>query len=173
MKLFLLLFICYPFFVSAQNDTIYPYGNRTTGILHMSQYDWFKEGGKLKLGTGSAPSGDFQFIYHTLGKLPLHGQDSNKIVKISTIKAQGTPKKGLRWFMVINGEGLEDYIVEVANALGSGEIASNDPSIIKKLQTANKPFSIADEIKKFKDLLDQGVITQEEFDQQKKKLLNQ
>lgn len=33
-------------------------------------------------------------------------------------------------------------------------------------------FSVAEEIKKYKDLLDQGVITQEEFDQKKADLLN-
>ena len=32
-------------------------------------------------------------------------------------------------------------------------------------------FSVADEIKKYKDLLDQGVITQEEFEQKKSELL--
>jgi len=35
----------------------------------------------------------------------------------------------------------------------------------------NNNISVADELKKFKDLLDQGVITQEEFDNQKQKLI--
>ena len=33
------------------------------------------------------------------------------------------------------------------------------------------PFSTADELKKFKELLDSGIITQEEFDAKKKQLL--
>ena len=33
------------------------------------------------------------------------------------------------------------------------------------------PQSNADELKKFKDLLDSGIITQEEFDEKKKQLL--
>lgn len=32
-------------------------------------------------------------------------------------------------------------------------------------------MSVADELKKLKDLLDQGIITQEEFDAQKRKLM--
>ena len=36
----------------------------------------------------------------------------------------------------------------------------------------NSNISIADELLKFKQLLDMGVITQEEFDDQKKRLLN-
>ena len=37
--------------------------------------------------------------------------------------------------------------------------------------TIIQPISTADEIKKFKDLLDAGIITQEEFDAKKKQLL--
>lgn len=44
---------------------------------------------------------------------------------------------------------------------------SNPTEIIKETQ----PLSNADELKKYKDLLDQGIITQEEFDAKKKQLL--
>lgn len=42
---------------------------------------------------------------------------------------------------------------------------------LNKVNTKNTATSAADELKKFKDLLDMGVITQEEFDQKKKQLL--
>lgn len=44
----------------------------------------------------------------------------------------------------------------------------------KSTETQNNQttYSAADEIKKFKDLLDSGIITQEEFDEKKKQLLN-
>ncbi len=38
--------------------------------------------------------------------------------------------------------------------------------------TSSSPFSAADELKKFKELLDIGAISQEEFDAKKKQLLN-
>ena len=40
-----------------------------------------------------------------------------------------------------------------------------------KKTTAPKSESVADEIKKFSDLKDQGILTQEEFDAKKKELL--
>ena len=45
---------------------------------------------------------------------------------------------------------------------------------IKKnsIQAQNNIPSVADELLKFKQLLDAGVITQEEFDKKKKELLN-
>lgn len=51
---------------------------------------------------------------------------------------------------------------------------SNNISVIEVntgRQANNSPSSTADELKKFKDLLDMGVITQEEFDAKKKQLL--
>ena len=42
----------------------------------------------------------------------------------------------------------------------------------KNGQNVVTPLSAADELKKYKDLLDAGVITQEEFDEKKKQLLN-
>ena len=41
----------------------------------------------------------------------------------------------------------------------------------KTVQSSNTNISSADELKKYKDLLDQGIITQEEFDTKKKQLL--
>ena len=42
---------------------------------------------------------------------------------------------------------------------------------VKKVVVVNDTQSNADELKKYKDLLDNGTITQEEFDQKKKQLL--
>ncbi|MDD2370865.1 MAG: PH domain-containing protein [Firmicutes bacterium] len=48
--------------------------------------------------------------------------------------------------------------------------AIKNPQVNNK--EVNSNISIADELKKFKDLLDSGILTQEEFDAQKTKLLN-
>jgi hypothetical protein len=150
-------------------EDIYPYADRRTGTLYMSKYDSFHEGDKIQLGKGSAPSGDFKYIYKSVARLPLRASDSGTVADIGVIRFQGTPKKGLKFFLILKGE-LKDFEIEVSNALGSGEIVSKDPNF--KINTGNPPcFSVADELKKLKELLDQGVITQEEFDTQKKKLL--
>lgn len=47
----------------------------------------------------------------------------------------------------------------------------NDYQTKKKSATTNTPQSSADELKKFKELLDLGAISQEEFDAKKKELL--
>lgn len=55
-------------------------------------------------------------------------------------------------------------------------VAFIKPKIGKKSETGSAqdttPISAADEIRKYKSLLDEGIITQEEFEDQKKKLLS-
>lgn len=60
-------------------------------------------------------------------------------------------------------EGIEKGKTELKNA--DTNTTSNDN------QVASGTISIADELKKLKDLVDAGVITSEEFDQQKRKML--
>ena len=53
----------------------------------------------------------------------------------------------------------------------SSDIEELTKAEIEKLKSNNGAVSPADELKKFKELLDSGVITQEEFDAKKKQLL--
>lgn len=58
-----------------------------------------------------------------------------------------------------------DYII---NTLESGK----HDTLINSVQNISGPESAADELRKYKGLLDDGIITQEEFDTKKKDLLN-
>ena len=55
---------------------------------------------------------------------------------------------------------VADYVRGRVNAIKNGATQKQESQI-----------SVADEIKKFKELLDMGAITQEEFDAKKKQLL--
>lgn len=56
----------------------------------------------------------------------------------------------------------------------SGSFFDKEGNVVTKKETSQVTNSISssDEIKKYKDLLDSGAITQEEFDAKKKQLLN-
>jgi hypothetical protein len=85
---------------------------------------------------------------------------------VHSIRRDGSKKSGDKYHLVVTGENSFKWWVDIQNAIESGEIASNAP------KTVQSPApSIADEIKKLKELLDSGAITQEEYDSQKKKLL--
>ena len=77
---------------------------------------------------------------------------------------------GLWWFYgwmlfiaaIIHVQFIEDYNAPQKKA-----------SIPAATSFSNPAFSTADEIKKYKELWDQGIITEEEFQKKKKQLLNQ
>lgn len=60
---------------------------------------------------------------------------------------------------------VEDVYNEIQNAIDEVRAADREP------HNNTNNFSPADELKKFKDLLDMGAITQEEFDAKKKQIL--
>ena len=60
----------------------------------------------------------------------------------------------------------------VQNILSKFQIILNQQSEDKNIPCDKFNISVADEIKKYKELLDMGVITQEEFNQKKSELLN-
>lgn len=97
--------------------------------------------------------------------LPL---DSISAVALTTVLSYGlsvSTSSGKITFYLISKrndvhKAISDLIIERQNKL-------NETVIKQEIQQSN-----ADELKKFKDLLDNGVITQEEFEAKKKQLLN-
>lgn len=84
---------------------------------------------------------------------------------------------------IVMGIMTVDTIKEKFNIALNKQVAQNIHSKVHEVldsikkpqantQVVNSNVSVADELKKFKDLLDSGILTQEEFDAQKNKLLN-
>jgi hypothetical protein len=74
---------------------------------------------------------------------------------------------------------IVNYWIELDQAIEAGEIVVPEPYAAKlDINKKNAPVviqqnsvSVADEIKKLKSLFDSGVLTKEEYETQKKKLL--
>ena len=185
MKKLFFLIITYSS-LSAQSN-LSKYENDT--LITSTGFKVYK-GLNLKIGTGSMPDGDFKFIrvnansmfaYHsTTGYQGLANQAnsfkreySGLTFEVKKIMERGTKKNGYIYYAKIMAT-IVGYEIDIENAIKTGEIEvpeefkpRKETQIIEIKQT----ISPADELKKFKDLLDSGVITQEEFDTQKKKIL--
>lgn len=103
--------------------------------------------------------------------------NNEKTIPVATISSVECSSKGLFADVIINTSGarivVEDVSVaiaqEVARTIEDLKLNSNGPSTS---QTSSKDiFDLADEIRELKDLLDDGILTQEEFDAKKKQLL--
>lgn len=136
-------------------------------------------GDTIRIGMGSNPNGDFNYIFIVdawNGNRAWSAQLNNKFAIIDRFAWGGNDKIGKTVYATFrNAGGLSSINLE--SAITAGEVIT--PASKKVLDEKNKPViiqqgtvSLADELKKLKELLDAGVLTQAEYDTQKQKLLN-
>lgn len=136
-----------------------------------------KVGQNITIGNGTMADKSFAHIAtapNLLSTLPMHLGSAyaglNLTVKrIVTIKLKGAKKVEL----VVGGGNVVNYRVQIEQAIESGEILPPieyrkkvEPTVIIQNNT-----SVADELVKLKKLYDDGLLSKEEFEAQKKKLL--
>ncbi|WP_336689828.1 MULTISPECIES: SHOCT domain-containing protein [unclassified Chryseobacterium] len=147
-------------------------------------------GQDINLGTGSTPDGDFKFIRrnstgfgtimtmtnsnsYNKSQFSLPRNMAGHKGKVVKIVVRGNEKIGQTFEPLITfGSGR--YEIDVDNAIISGEIIVPEefrPKPKAAVIELKQNVSIADEILKLKKLLDDGILTKEEYDIQKKKLL--
>ena len=137
-------------------------------------------GDVIKLGRGSGLDG--HFIYLTMsGWGALMSYDRNQsssqfnidrgyaglavnIKKIRTFKFKGAKKT----IFVVGGGNITNYSLDIEQAIATCEIEDCTPKINGQII---QQTSSADEIVKFKKLMDEGIITKEEFEMKKQQLL--
>ncbi|MBK9401755.1 MAG: hypothetical protein IPN36_13160 [Bacteroidetes bacterium] len=90
--------------------------------------------------------------------------------RIKDIKKSGTPKRGYKYYIVCGGGNIANYWIDIEEAIPTGEVYV--PNEFKPKPQTNST-GLADELLKLKKLLDDSLLTKEEFDIQKKKLLDQ
>ena len=185
MKKLLFLIITYSSLSAQSNLSKYENDTLTTS----TGFKVYK-GLTLKIGTGSMPDGDFKFIrvnansmfaYHSnTGYQGLANQAnsfkrdySGLTFEVKKIMERGTKKNGYVYYAKIMAT-IVGYEIDIENAIKTGEIEVPEEYKPKKetqIIVIKQTISPADELKKFKELLDSGVITQDEFDKQKQKIL--
>ncbi|MGZ3874305.1 MAG: SHOCT domain-containing protein [Mucilaginibacter sp.] len=151
----------------AQKNRIYKASNNVTYFV----------GDSVKMGRGSAPNGDYRYLQMggwaaALSYDPQQGSSqfnigrdfygmSVKIKKIDVIINRGTPKI----YFVVGGGNITNYNLFIEDAIAACEvIPCGDNSTVVS--------SVADELFKLKQLLDSGAITLDEYNKEKKKLLD-
>lgn len=154
------------FIINAQ--TSYEYGNVVMGKRVYEpiivKKDTFYVDDKLKLGTGQNTNGEFRYVYYL--------NSFNEPIKKAGTRANHFEDK-IKFFKYVQGKYYvytKLFLIEIEDALISKEVASK---YNYETKPETKTISVADELKKFKELLDAGAITKEEYEQQKKKLLGE
>lgn len=143
----------------------------------------------LKIGTGSMNDGDFKFIrtnassmfnyYSTTGYQGLANQansfrrsNSGLTFKVKKIMTRGNKRNGFVYYVKI-GSGLINYEMDIENAIKSGEIIIPDEFLPKEKAQIQNSETKYDKLKKIKELKDSGVLSDEEFQKEKDKIMNE
>ncbi len=163
-----------------------PFGKMVGDTLVMDNGAKFYEGQKLQLGYGSNGDKGFEFIYIsptnwvTMGSTKRDKLESgwaNNTLQVKKFKLQGTRRTGKKWYIVVGGGNIVNYWCDIWPAMETGEVivqGINDKNTLAKAEDpAPQKVSVADEIAKLKKLYDEGALTKEEFEAQKRKLLEQ
>lgn len=167
-----MVFISYTLISTAQKK-----GKEETITYTCQDGTVYTVGDTIKIGMGTNPNGSFNYIFIVdawNGNRAWSAQLNNKFAIIDRFAWGGSDKIGKTVYAAFrNAGGLSSINLE--SAITAGEVITphskpkadkNAPVIIQQNTT-----SLADELKKLKDLKDAGVLTQEEFEAQKKKLL--
>ena len=199
-KLLLPLFLMSTVFVSAQESARPEYavmkGTELTTYVQKNGYVTnsgftVKAGDELILGKGTLPNKFFAFIYQSpvgyftetsldaSNRKSLISTFAGKKVKVKRLQSYGTRRTGFNVVAVVGAGDIVNYWIELDQAIEAGEIIVPEPYASKlDINKKNAPLviqqntvSVADEIKKLKELYDSGVLTKEEYESEKKKLL--
>lgn len=125
----------------------------------------YKIGDKVKIGTPSSNK-TFAFIVQGDGLLipitPLTAASSGEQTEIKKIAVGGNKRIGFKAGFRTKGlTGLSNYSIDIENAIATGEVQSSG-------MTSDEALN---ELKRTKDKLDLGLITQEEYDRKKAELV--
>lgn len=145
---------------------------------------------KLKIGTGSMNDGDFKFIRTSSTSLLQYSSNSgyNGLAnqansfsrsnagleyEVLRIDKRGNKRNGYVYYPIVS-QGLKRFEIDIENAIAAGEVVVPEEFAPKKNNgvTVKQELSLADELVKLKKLHDDGILTKEEYDTAKKKLLD-
>jgi hypothetical protein len=170
MKLFLFVFLLLPFYSFGQ------FGGAKLDSYKASNGKTYNAGDTIKMGRGSDPDGYFRYLavggYAKFLQSGYADAATDKklsgnlavIKKIHQKKVNGSNKI---IFAVRFDKNDSNYDLYIEDAIGTCEVADckqpGTPPAVDKF----------DQLKKLKSLLDNGTLTQAEFDAQKKKILDQ
>ncbi|MEN9907132.1 MAG: hypothetical protein RLZZ540_273 [Bacteroidota bacterium] len=132
----------------------------------------YKVGDAIQLGRGSGGQGTFVYLkiagWMAGGTTQIGSAYSGLNVVIKKIK-KATFKGAEKVYFTVGGGNITNYSLEIEEAIATCEVKDCQQTQGAVITQSDK----FDKLKKLKELLADGTLTQEEYDVEKKKLLNE
>ena len=137
---------------------------------------------EILFGTGTMPNGDFKYIADSRTNVftkPQKGVPpqvkkfcAGHTYKVKKIRVDGNEKNGYTYAVILFGDGVKKYEMDADGAISSGEIVVPEKYRPKSV-TAMSTLSASEQLEKLGKLYRDSLLTKEEFEAQKKKILSQ
>lgn len=136
----------------------------------------YKIGDEVKLGQGSDTNGKFVYVNIEGWAISTNPEDnrlgaanSGLIVTIKKIIKYNRKRfKGI--YSTVGGGNIANYILDIENAIKTCEVEDCTKEV-QQVEVVGNTYDKYDQLKKIKSLLDDGILTQEEYDTEKMKIL--
>lgn len=139
----------------------------------------------IRLAVGSLPNGDFKYITTSTRSWAtvMQGNNATEAVgrkwnghyfKVKDFRVEGNKKRGYVGYLILGGGNIVNYECDIESAIKAGEVEV--PEIYKQknpvqVVQVKQQLSIADELAKLHKLLQDSLITKNEYEIMKKKLI--
>ena len=161
MKLLMLVLLFIPVAGLAQSNE---FGRVEHDTLYLNSGEKYWKGKEVRLGYGSNDAKGFEFItfnpWSLAGARPLESSWANLKMVVKGFKLDGTKRSGKKLYLVTKGGNPATYWIDIVSALYQKEVVSDIPIT-----------NLADQIKKLKDLKDNGALTEEQYNAALKKVI--
>lgn len=148
-------------------ESVQIYENRVVGLADGRQMTWYyKDYHGIDIVEANINSQFAQIVFLT------GNNSNNRVVGLDFSSSQNqAAMQDTNRLIFCSGMLKWKLANQFASSLGAKIRAAMDTYKNDEEKSSSEGFSAADELKKYKELLDSGVITQEEFDAKKKQLL--
>ena len=171
----------------------YPSVSINEDTLFLNSSVKYYVGQKIKIGVGTSDGGDFKYIKinqagftaamtttnnrrYNRDMYALDPSFSGRLGEVKKVKVIGSDRRGYTYQLLLAINGIHRHQCDIINAIRFGEVecdtcGSLKPSSMSGQVIINNVPSMTDELLKLKKLKDDGILTEDEYQEQKKKLL--
>jgi hypothetical protein len=171
----------------------YPSVSINEDTLFLSSSVKYYVGQRIKIGVGTSDGGDFKYIKinqagftaamtttnnrrYNRDMYALDPSFSGRFGEVKKVKVIGSDKRGYMYQLLLAINGIHRHQCDIINAIKFGEVECDTCGLLKSSSMSgqviiNNVSSMSDELLKLKKLKDDGILTEDEYQEQKKRLL--